>query len=59
MIVNESAINQMTVESKLRQVPLRSSTLNHIIMEVVKGPEIKGVKLFIKPNNRPNLFTKC
>ena len=56
MIVHETAINQMTVEIKVQQIPLQSSITNRshgTITEAVKGP--KNVKLFIKHENRPNL----
>ena len=58
MIVHETAIHQMTVKSKLLEVPLQPSTMNHAITEAVKGPEIPNVKLFIRHNNRPNLLKK-
>ena len=40
MIVPETTTHQMTVEFKLLQVPLWPSTMNHIITDAVKGPEI-------------------
>ena len=50
MIVHETAIHQMTVESKLPQV--------QTITEAVKSPEIQNVKLFIKHDNRLHLLKK-
>ena len=59
MIVHETAIHQITVESKLLQVPLWPSTMNHTVTEAVKGPEIQNVKLSIKHHYRPNHLKKC
>ena len=58
MIVRKTPIQQMTVEFKLLQVPLRPSIMNQSSYHnrSVKGSEIQNVKLFIKHDNRPNLL---
>ena len=59
MIVNETAINQITVEIKLLQVPFQPSlewTRVHAITE--NGPKLQNVKLFIKHDNQPNVLKK-
>ena len=60
MIVNETVIQQMTVESKLQQIPLQLSTMNRSLHHKgsCKGSKIQNVKLFINHDNRTNLLKK-